>query len=256
MMQNNNINIPDTTLFSFCWGSQYFEATLKSFLLSNSLVNFKQKIIATDVDNIDIAKYNDLLNDNNIKIVQTNITLNNNLKNDDQNRSRFSTEFLNLMSDICETNFLLNIQYDSAIINPELWTDDFLQYDYIGAPWPIEIIQASDMVAGKIPVIKNIVGNGGFSLRSKKYMEESKKLELHHKNEDLNICVFYFDHMIAKGIRFATPDIAIKFSVEHPIKNLNMFDRNFLMTYKSFGFHGAFNRAGMNYIENYAGVKI
>ena len=25
---------------------------------------------------------------------------------------------------------------DGHIVNPHLWTNEFLKYDYIGAPWP------------------------------------------------------------------------------------------------------------------------
>src|SRR5690349_6482270 len=52
------------------------------------------------------------------------------------------------------TEHCLLIQWDGYVINPEAWSDEFLQYDYIGAPWDT-----------------NIVGNGGFSLRSKRFCE-------------------------------------------------------------------------------------
>lgn len=52
---------------------------------------------------------------------------------------------------------ILIYQEDSCIFNSNI--DDFLQYDYIGAPWPI----GQDDNA-------NLVGNGGFSLRSKSVM--------------------------------------------------------------------------------------
>lgn len=52
---------------------------------------------------------------------------------------------------------VLIIQWDSFIIHPELWTNDFLQYDYIGAVWPHHP--------------NTPVGNGGFSLRSSSYLK-------------------------------------------------------------------------------------
>lgn len=56
---------------------------------------------------------------------------------------------------VIETDFILNIQADGFVTNASKWTDDFLKYDYIGAPW-------------KSPQGKNgaRVGNSGFSLRS------------------------------------------------------------------------------------------
>src|SRR6266850_1256662 len=52
-----------------------------------------------------------------------------------------------------KTSHILTIQWDGWVINPHLWNDDWLQYDYIGAPWD-----------------DGCVGNGGFSLRSKRLM--------------------------------------------------------------------------------------
>ena len=112
---------------------------------------------------------------------------------------------------------VLIIQWDSFILHPELWTDDFLQYDYIGAVWPHHP--------------DTPVGNGGFSLRSVKLLEglESPAITKRHP-EDFCICV---DNKVSLenqfGIRFAPAPIAEQFAVErsewHP----------------AFGFHGFFN---------------
>jgi hypothetical protein len=50
------------------------------------------------------------------------------------------------------TTHALCIQWDSWVVNPEVWQDGFLDYDYVGAPWWYK--------DGRN------VGNGGFSLRS------------------------------------------------------------------------------------------
>jgi hypothetical protein len=106
------------------------------------------------------------------------------------------------------------------------------------------------MVAGRIDEIPNVVGNGGFSLRTRKYVEESAKLKWFHKNEDLNICVFNYENMVKKGIKFAPAWLASEFAVEHPVPT-KTFARTLLFTYNSFGFHGEFNPAGMKFIERY-----
>lgn len=54
------------------------------------------------------------------------------------------------------TDFILTIHWDGFIVNPNAWTSDFLQYDYIGAPWPW---------------LNNTVGNGGFCLKSRKFLQ-------------------------------------------------------------------------------------
>jgi hypothetical protein len=112
---------------------------------------------------------------------------------------------------------VLIIQWDSFILHPELWTDDFLQYDYIGAVWPHHP--------------DTPVGNGGFSLRSVKLLEAlvSPAIARHHP-EDFCICV---DNKVTLenqfGIRFASIQVAEQFAIErtswHP----------------AFGFHGFFN---------------
>jgi len=56
-----------------------------------------------------------------------------------------------------KTPHVMIIQWDSHIIKPELWRDEFLDYDYIGSPWPLD-----DGLC---------VGNSGFSLRSKRLMD-------------------------------------------------------------------------------------
>src|SRR6516165_4965582 len=35
-----------------------------------------------------------------------------------------------------ETEFMLFIEWDAGIHNPKRWSSIFLEYDYIGAPWP------------------------------------------------------------------------------------------------------------------------
>ena len=53
--------------------------------------------------------------------------------------------------------------------------------------------------------------------------------------------------MIERGIKFADPVTASRFSVEHPLPE-NPYDRHRLETYKSFGFHYEQNAAGMEQI--------
>jgi hypothetical protein len=112
---------------------------------------------------------------------------------------------------------VLIIQWDSFILHPELWTNDFLQYDYIGASWPHHP--------------DTPVGNGGFSLRSVKLLEvlESPAITKRHP-EDFCICVDNKATLENQfGIRFAPTKVAEQFAVErsdwHP----------------AFGFHGFFN---------------
>lgn len=128
-----------------------------------------------------------------------------------------------------DTDFVIVFQTDGFIINPNLWQDSFLNYDYIGAPWP--------------DYINSRVGNGGFSLRSKKFLEISSKLEYFDIGEngyefipeDALICRKHYNLLLSKGIRFAPIDLAIKFSFEQPMPEFPNWDHNM-----SLGFHGLF----------------
>ena len=54
--------------------------------------------------------------------------------------------------------------------------------------------------------------------------------------------------MNKENVKFPSVDLAFQFSVEHPSEIKN-FTRDDLSTYKSFGFHGPFNTAGMRVIN-------
>ena len=128
-----------------------------------------------------------------------------------------------------DTDFVLTVQSDGFIINPHLWNNKFLEYDYIGAPWPWH----------------NTCGNGGFSLRSKKFLQTSSKLKYvkdHHEYEncpeDNFLCLDSYNRkfMINNEIRFADINTALEFSFEHPIQQYPSHT-----IANSFGFHGKFN---------------
>ena len=126
-----------------------------------------------------------------------------------------------------DTDFCMLVQLDGHPINFNLWDDNFLKYDYIGAPW----------LSNHYWVVhtNNIIGNGGFCIRSKKFLEESAMLdysfEKYQTNEDVFLCCFAGNYLKSKGITFAPYDVAVKFSIEK-IENSNYDITN------SFGYHG------------------
>jgi len=70
-----------------------------------------------------------------------------------RSRADYSRFMLHEMADHVATDFALVVQWDGYVLDSAGWRDEFLEYDYIGAPWP----QFDD---------GRRVGNGGFSLRS------------------------------------------------------------------------------------------
>lgn len=121
-----------------------------------------------------------------------------------------------------KTDFALVIQYDGFVIDPSSFTDFFFKFDYIGAPWP----------AGYIKNQGAIVGNGGFSLRSKRLVDTILKygdaIDINY-SEDAMICRFIRPLIEEiEDIRFAPVEVARYFSIEfEDTKN-----------YNPFGFHG------------------
>lgn len=100
-----------------------------------------------------------------------------------------------------DTDFVLCTQWDAFVLNYKAWSEEFLSYDYIGAPWWFND--------------ENNVGNGGFSLRSKKFINEASRLPLKNFNpEDVVLCRTYKHLLSIHGIKFAPEHTASKFSFE------------------------------------------
>ena len=133
-----------------------------------------------------------------------------------------------------ETSHCLIVQSDSFVVNANLWKEEFLKFDYIGAPWSNKIQINPNLV---LHLEKNTVGNGGFSLRSHKLAEASAKINFNSlkfplKSEDIIICHYLYKEMLNNGIRFAPPELAAQFSMEN-VNHLYGQDVNSV-----FGFHG------------------
>ena len=119
-----------------------------------------------------------------------------------------------------QTKFAIFIQYDGYVLSGMHFSEFFLNYDYIGAPWPHH--QEFN------------VGNGGFSLRSARLINAVQSLILPedlNNAEDLVICRYLRARLEDKiGLKFASKSMAEKFSYEmYPV------------SHKTFGFHGLFN---------------
>jgi hypothetical protein len=110
--------------------------------------------------------------------------------------SRFMVKEL---ADRIETDFALVVQYDGYVLNGRRWRAEFLEHDYIGAPWS-----------------RGGVGNGGFSLRSRKLMQALRDPRIAELvPEDVAICETYRGLLESEyGIRFAPVALAAQFSFE------------------------------------------
>ena len=124
------------------------------------------------------------------------------------------------------SDFLMIIQRDGYPINLDAWDNEFLDYDYIGEPW--NWIPQNNR-AGICPVGK-CVGNGGFSIRSKKLMVIASEYDYDGSqgDEDEYLCRVISDELKSRGVKFAPTELASYFSIENfPYNN-------------QFGFHGPY----------------
>lgn len=119
-----------------------------------------------------------------------------------------------------EEDFCVICQFDGFILDASAFSQDFYNFDYIGAVWP--------------DYPNDRVGNGGFSWRSKKLMQAVATLS-HLRQpgeaEDLFICRRLRPELEARyGCVFADEQTAQRFSYEIIPHSQS-----------SFGFHGIFN---------------
>jgi len=93
-----------------------------------------------------------------------------------------------------KTDYALVIQYDGYVQDATNWCGCFYDYDYIGAPWPPKTHYTAEGEEVR-------VGNGGFSLRSKKLYQallDFKIMEKPQEQEDDMICRVYRKELEAK----------------------------------------------------------
>lgn len=140
----------------------------------------------------------------------------------------YSTFCLRL-ADYLHNDYVLITHWDSFVVCPERWTDTFLKYDYIGAPFA--------NIYAKQWGLQNSVGNGGFSLRSRKFLQFASKFKTTEgNNEDGFLINVKYKEAISAGIRYAPVELAYKFSVHHLEDVGGVYNPA-----KYFGFHGYHN---------------
>lgn len=129
----------------------------------------------------------------------------------------YSHFMLKGLAPFVQTSHCLVMQWDGYVLDAGHWTDEYLACDYIGAPWG----------PGQVPPGCE-VGNGGFSLRSRKLLQalQDPALAAIHP-EDACICQTHRAALEAKGIVFAPLTLARRFAVEDGE-----------MQGDTFGFHG------------------
>jgi len=228
------IKIPNVTLAAVTCIKHW--STVKALMYSSRVINYDCIKLITNVDR---SFFDNVTLPDKIEVV--------NIGRDLKSKDEYSEFMLYEFKDYIDTNHVLSIQYDGFVINPFEWKSEWLEYDYIGSPFPTfyRNIENLDEVVR--------VGNGGFSLRSKKFISLFSELNLPIKKdslagiaEDNQQCCMYHSTFVNNGIKFAPLEVAVKFAHE-----------NFTLTEEvkkeitPFGFHTCRGYEGPEEFENF-----
>jgi hypothetical protein len=192
MSKSKKINLKQTILIAA--GSTKINETLQAIEICKKYCTFKDIVFFSDQDNP----------------YQSKIEKMNSIKDYDK------FVVFDLPNIKLNAEFILTVHWDGFIVNPNAWIPDFLKYDYIGAPWPW---------------INNTVGNGGFCLKSKKFLEIQQKIleeSVYHLNDpdDLFLSFKLRRKFMELGCIYGD-EVGYKFSTEY----------GGYYNYNSFGFH-------------------
>ena len=182
---------------------------LKSLDISCANIKFKECILFTHLHDLDIMPFKNVLDK--IRIIYI----------DKIDKIGYSEFIIKELYKYVTGDFCLIVQHDGYVIDHLMWRDEFLSIDYIGAPWPPEW------------GFRNRVGNGGFSLRSKKLLRytaaflkdfdfraEFSANRPQYTNEDYLISNVYYEGLLRYGVKFADVELASWFSNEYPIPEM------------------------------------
>ena len=136
---------------------------------------------------------------------------------DPKNTDDYSRFIAYSLADYVDGDYALIVHHNAHVLNPDKWTPDFLAYDYIGAPWSPERHFTAQGTEVR-------VGNGGFSLRSRRLLNVLNELDLPftdggkgYFHEDGLICVYHRERLEEAGIAFAPVETAAAFSHEFDV---------------------------------------
>lgn len=137
----------------------------------------------------------------------------------------YSTFIMHCLYAFIETDYCLIVQDDGWVLNGKNWREEYYEYDYIGG------ITHAGLVDNKLllgftwinEIDPILVLNGGFSLRSRKFLEAPNKHgiaqsfsgEIHLWNEDVQLSCLKRRVFESLGFKYAPNEVAKTFSMEY-----------------------------------------
>lgn len=135
----------------------------------------------------------------------------------------FNYDAVYKMGSYVDTDYALLVHYDGFVVNPAAWRDEFLDYDYIGAPWPLPKDGDPTTYRDKDGNVCR-VGNS-VSIRSKRLMDFPEKAGIPWTGQELNGVTYYNEdgficcrikHLLeAEGMKIAPIEVARYFGHEN-----------------------------------------
>ena len=130
-----------------------------------------------------------------------------------------------------ETDYCLLIHENGFVVHPESWRDEWLEYDYVGSPWP----QPKDDFSYKDEEGNIVRVGNSVSLRSKKLMnliaQREWKSGFGYYNEDGFICCHNRKWLESQGCKFAPLEVAKWFGRELEMPENEDVEKPFVFHY-------------------------
>jgi hypothetical protein len=141
------------------------------------------------------------------------------------NYLQYSVFVMHCLHSFIETDFCLLVQEDGWVINGVNFEKSYYDYDYIGAPCHAAI--SGNQLIQRFQWTQmssvSVIQNGGFSLRSHRFLEAPNRLGIAYMpetrpplfNEDIQLTGTLRPSLEAAGLRFAPDAIARGFAIEY-----------------------------------------
>ena len=138
---------------------------------------------------------------------------------------QYSVFMMHCLQAYIDTDYALIVQDDGWVLNGENFKDEYYEYDYIGAPSHCGKVDDKFYLNFSWQQFENrtVVQNGGFCLRSKKFLQAPNTYgiphrqanEIHNWNEDAQLSAILRADFESLGFRYADELTARNFSIEY-----------------------------------------
>jgi hypothetical protein len=119
------------------------------------------------------------------------------------------------------TEHAMVVQLDGFPVRWDKWDEEFLSYDYVGAPWPEGWLRAGGIESDAR------VGNGGCSLRSRRLCAALAEAEWEPMADDVFISARCRPRLEGAGMKWADVMTAARFGIEYAVPEHGLLGQPF-----------------------------